>query len=92
VSIGEHGNDPVKDQLVTKLRPDRFPGASGKMMAVVAFILGEHWTDPAISELVVTSDGFVLDLIEAAGLTEAEVREFGRLQRERIVRYGRRKG
>ena len=60
MSIGEHGNDPVKDQLVTKLRPDRFPGASGKMVAVVAFILGEHWTDPAISELVVTSDGFVL--------------------------------
>jgi len=116
VSIGEHRNDPVKDQLVAKLRPDRFPGASGKMVAVVAFVLGEHWTDPAISELVVTSDGFVLaqqegevgandiigseadlnrnllNLIEAAGLTEAEVREFGRLQRERIVRYGRRKG
>ena len=34
----------------------------------------------------------LLDLIEAAGLAEAEVREFGRLQRERIVRYGRRKG
>ena len=29
----------------------------------------------------------LLTLIEAAGLTEGEVREFGRLQRERIRRY-----
>ena len=29
----------------------------------------------------------LLTLIEAAGLTEDEVREFGRLQRERIRRY-----
>jgi hypothetical protein len=29
----------------------------------------------------------LLALIEAAGLTEEEVREFGRLQRERITRY-----
>lgn len=74
-------------------------------------ILDERFSDPAISELVVTSDGFVLaqtegevgandvigeeadlnrnllTLIQAAGLSEEEVREFGRLQRERIRRY-----
>jgi hypothetical protein len=33
-------------------------------------------------------DRNLLALIEAAGLDEAEVREFGRLQRERIERYG----
>lgn len=82
------------------------------MAAVVGYILDERFTDPAISELVVTSDGFVLaqaegevganemlgtevdlnrnllDLITAAGLTETEVQEFGKLQRERIRRYG----
>lgn len=69
------------------------------------------FTEPAISELVVTSDGFVLaqtegeiganemigteadlnrnllDLVEAAGLSAEEIREFGRLQRKRIRRY-----
>jgi len=86
-------------------------GAPRKMAAIVGYILDERFSDPAISELVVTSDGFVLaqtedevgandmigeetdlnrnllTLIEAAGLTEEEVREFGRLQRERIRRY-----
>jgi hypothetical protein len=101
----------VKDQLVTKLRPDRFTAMSGRMAAVVGYILDERFSDPSISELVVTSDGFVLaqqegdvgandmlgtevdlnrnllDLIAAAGLSDDETREFGRLQRERIRRY-----
>jgi hypothetical protein len=101
----------VRETLVDKLRPERFTAMSGKMAAIVGYILDERFTDPAISELVVTSDGFVLaqnegevgandligeeadlnrnllSLIEAAGLTEEEVREFGRLQREHIRRY-----
>jgi len=101
----------MHDTLVEKLRPDRFTAMSGKMAAIVGYILDERFSDPAISELVVTSDGFVLAqtegevgandmigkeadlnrnllaLIEAAGLSEDEIREFGRLQRERIRRY-----
>jgi hypothetical protein len=101
----------MREALVDKLRPARFTAMSGKMAAVVGYILEERFSDPAISELVVTSDGFVLAqregevganemigeeadlnrnllaLIEAAGLTEDEVREFGRLQRDRIRRY-----
>jgi hypothetical protein len=101
----------MKQALIEKLRPDRFTAMSGKMAAIVGYILDERFSDPAISELVVTSDGFVLaqsegevganemvceeadlnrnllTLIEAAGLTDDEVREFGRLQRERIRRY-----
>ena len=77
------------------------------MAAMVGYIVGERLGDPAISELVVTSDGFVLaqhegevgandllgsevdlnrnllDLITAAGLSDEEIREFGRLQRPR---------
>lgn len=84
---------------------------SGKMAAIVGYILNERFSEPAISELVVTTDGFVLaqregevgandligseadlnrnflSFIEAAGLSEDELREFGRLQRERIRRY-----
>lgn len=102
---------PVREVLIDKLRPDRFTGMSGKMAAIVGYILDQRFSDPAISELVVTSDGFVLaqregevganemigeetdlnrnllTLIDAAGLTEDEVREFGRLQRGRIRRY-----
>ena len=43
-----------------KLHPERFPGMSSKMAAIVGYILDETYTDPAINELVVTSDGFVL--------------------------------
>jgi hypothetical protein len=101
----------MREALVDKLHPDRFTAMSGKMAAIVGYILDERFSDPAISELVVTSDGFVLaqtegevgandmigeeadlnrnllTLIEAAGLSEDEIREFGRLQRERIRRY-----
>ncbi len=50
----------MRNQLVAKLRPDRFTAMSGKMAAIVGYILDERFSDPAISELVVTSDGFVL--------------------------------
>ena len=33
---------------------------SGKMAAIVGYILGEDWTEPTIAELVITSDGYVL--------------------------------
>jgi len=105
----------VNEALAAKLRPDRFTAMSGKMAAIVGYILGERFSDPAISELVVTSDGFVLAqhegevgandllgsevdlnrnllaLITAAGLSDEEIHEFGRLQRERITRYGSRR-
>jgi len=101
----------VHDDLADKLRPDRFTAMSGRMAAIVGYILDERFSDPALTDLVVTSDGFVLaqtegqvgandligeeadlnrnllELIEAAGLSEDQVREFGRLQRERIRRY-----
>ena len=101
----------MREELVAKLRPDRFTAMSGKMAAIVGYILDERFSEPAISEPVVTADGFVLaqsqgevgankmlgtevdlnrnllDLIEAAGLTAAEIQEFGRRQRKRIRRY-----
>ena len=43
-----------------KLHPGRFEGMSSKMAAIVAYISDETYTEPAINELVVTSDGFVL--------------------------------
>lgn len=97
--------------LADKLHPERFTAMSGKMAAIVAYVLGERWTDRVINEIVVTSDGWVLaeqegdvgandmlgseadlnrnllTLIQAAGLTDDEIAEFGRLQRERIRRY-----
>ena len=46
--------------LKEKLHPERFQGMSGKMAAIVGYILDEGYTNPAINELIVTSDGFVL--------------------------------
>jgi hypothetical protein len=53
--------------LSTKLHPDRFSAMSGKMAAIVAYILGESWTEPDIAALSVTSDGFVLTDAEFFG-------------------------
>jgi hypothetical protein len=47
-------------ELAKKLHPSRFTAMSGKMAAIVAHIVGERWTCPAIVELVVTSDGNLL--------------------------------
>lgn len=104
----------MKEDLAAKLRPERFSEMSGRMAAIVGFILDEPFSDPAIAEMIVTADGFVLaqrqgdtgtnemigsevdlnrnllDLVAAAGLTDEEMREFGRLQRKRIARYGSR--
>lgn len=46
--------------LIQKLHPARFTGMSGKMVAIVAHILNQHWTFPRIAELTVTSDGHLL--------------------------------
>jgi hypothetical protein len=47
-------------ELKEKLHPQRFSGMSGKMAAIVGFIVGETYTDPHITEMAVTSDGMVL--------------------------------
>ena len=50
----------MNDTLAQKLHPGRFPGMSPKMAAIVGCILGRPFTQPSISELVITSDGCVL--------------------------------
>jgi len=50
----------IRQALVSKLHPRRFPGMSGKMSAIVGYLLGEKFTDPEIAELAITSDGFVM--------------------------------
>ena len=37
---------------------------SGKMAAVVGYVLGANFVDPAITEINVTSDGFVLARVQ----------------------------
>lgn len=48
------------ESLKEKLHPSGFTAMSGKMAAIVAYIVGEVWTDPFFAEIVVTSDGMVL--------------------------------
>jgi hypothetical protein len=45
--------------LAEKLHPERFTAMSGKMAAIVGYILDESWTEPEIAALSVTSDGYV---------------------------------
>jgi len=50
--------------LRRKLNPARFTRMSGKMAAMVGYIVGaEHWGNPPIREMIVTSDRFVLGRI-----------------------------
>jgi hypothetical protein len=53
--------------LAEKLHPARFTAMSGKMAAIVGFVLGESWTEPAMQSLSVTSDGFVTTESEFLG-------------------------
>ena len=50
----------AQETLKAKLNPARFNGMSGKMAALVGVVLGEEFTEPAIAQLVVTSDNCVL--------------------------------
>jgi hypothetical protein len=45
--------------LAEKLRPDRFTAMSPKMTAIIGYVLGEQWTEPQISWMSVSSDGYV---------------------------------
>jgi hypothetical protein len=51
---------PLKNRLLEKLHPNRFPRMSGLMSAIVGHVLDAAFTQPSIAEIVVTSDGFVL--------------------------------
>ncbi len=35
--------------LTEKLHPDRFTAMSPKMTAIIAYVLGEEWTEPHIA-------------------------------------------
>jgi hypothetical protein len=47
-------------RLVAKLQPDRFNEMSGKMAAVVGYILNEPFSEPRIASLAVTAEGIVV--------------------------------
>ncbi|MBK1632632.1 hypothetical protein CKO31_18170 [Thiohalocapsa halophila] len=58
----------MAEQLRAKLHPSRFPSMSEQMSAIVGFVLGEAFTEPAIAELHLTPDGGVLAVpVTAAG-------------------------
>jgi len=48
------------ENIKKALHPNRFPGMSGKMMAIVGYIIEGKFTIPAIEEMIVTSDGMLL--------------------------------
>ena len=50
----------MSDKLGDLLHPRRFSAMSPKMTAIVAYVLGEHWTEPEVAWLSVSSDGHVV--------------------------------
>jgi hypothetical protein len=51
-----------------KLNPDRFPGMSSLMAAIVGFVLDEHFTDPEIAELTVSENENIVYIRKAGGV------------------------
>jgi len=47
-------------ELCKKLNPNRFTAMSGKMAAILGFVLRQEWTQPTIAELHITIDGYLL--------------------------------
>lgn len=50
----------IESRVRQKLSPRRFPGMSGRMAAIVGYILGISVTKPELVEIVITSDGAAL--------------------------------
>ena len=61
----------MRTALVAKLNPWHVK-CSGRFTALLSFILGENWTDPAIRSAAITSDGFLVTEGEFFG-TAAEL-------------------
>lgn len=53
--------------LAKKLHPDRFTEMSPLMAAIVGYVLGESWTDPAIAEITVSEAEDLVYVRKAGG-------------------------
>lgn len=51
--------DLILLSLKNKLHPNNFSNMSGKMAAIIGFIVDEKWTDPDIKWLSISNEGFV---------------------------------
>jgi len=58
----------VSDALKSKLHPNRFPGMSPFMAAVVGYVLGEAFTDPQIAELSVSESENLVYIRRTGGI------------------------
>ena len=56
--------------LLAKLNPERFPNISLHMAAVMGYLLDQTYTEPAIVELQMTSDDYVI------GRTSDQIKSF----------------
>jgi hypothetical protein len=54
-------NPLYRQNLIDKIKKIRL---SGKMAALVGCIVGEQFTQPYIAQLLVTSDGFLMAMVE----------------------------
>lgn len=52
--------ETLLESMARKLHPKRFPDMSMKMAAILGAMLGKSWTTPALVELCITSDGYLL--------------------------------
>lgn len=68
--------------LVEKLRPSRFPEISGKMAAILGYVLGANFIDPAIEEISVKTDGSVMARVAGYGETKRVIGNYPKLLRE----------
>lgn len=57
-------DDELRRSLADKLSPQRIPNMTGKLAAVVGYILDERFTDRPLTEIVVSPNGYVRAVVE----------------------------
>lgn len=62
-------DDELRRSLAIKLSPQRFPSIAGNLAAVIGYILDEPYAAPAVTQIVVSSDGLVRAEVEGGGTT-----------------------
>jgi len=53
-------NDAALRGIKAKLAPSRWPNVSGRLFAIVGFVLDEPLTEPHLYDMSITSDGYVI--------------------------------
>ena len=83
-SIGGKATIDYKPRLVEALHPTQVK-TSGRFTAVLGFILDQDWSEPRITALTVTSDGFAMVATSEDSLMNQFLTEASNIERDLVA-------